>query len=85
MYTALAKLGYRSYHCVEMGSAEGRKNLHTMSWYEGMMWKVYGRGKPFGKSEFDKLLGNYSVGVRISLPEIWSFLVVESQLWDSQL
>lgn len=32
-----------------------------MCWVEGMNAKLYGNGKPFGRSEFDKLLGNYNV------------------------
>lgn len=58
MYTALGKLGYKSYHMVEAG-----KNRHANYWLEALTAKVYGTGKGYGKAEFDKLLKEYSVRV----------------------
>ncbi|CAJ2506016.1 Uu.00g001460.m01.CDS01 [Anthostomella pinea] len=56
LFTALQKLGYAPYHmAVAMGSP--RTNLDC--WSEGLNAKFNGRGKKWGKEEFDKLLGNY--------------------------
>jgi len=60
MRAALDILGYRTYHYTEASQAEaGGRNDLTL-WIEGLNAKIYGKGKPFGKVEFDKLLGEYS-------------------------
>lgn len=58
MQTALERLGYKSYHMLEAG-----KTSSFRYWLEGLKAKYAGEGKPFGRTEFDKLLGNYSVRV----------------------
>ena len=63
MYTALGKLGYKSYHMVEAG-----QNLHSPYWLEALTAKVYGTGKGYGRGEFDKLLKDYSVRALSPLP-----------------
>ena len=69
MYTALGKLGYKSYHMVEAG-----KNKHSPYWLEALTAKVYGKGKEYGLEEFDKLLKDYSVrgSLRCSYSDIRS-------------
>lgn len=59
LYTALNKLGYRSYHMLETGN--NKKDKHYDCWLEALTIKYYGKGKPYGRAEFDKLLGKYSV------------------------
>lgn len=63
LYTALGKLGYKSYHMMDVGSSEARQNKHVLCWLEGMRAKLYGIGKQYGREEFDTILENYSVGV----------------------
>lgn len=65
MFTALNKLGYKSYHATEV-----TQNLHLVEWNEGLEAKVTGNGKPFGREEFDKLLGSYSVSMLSSLTRL---------------
>jgi len=61
LYTALGKLGYKSYHMLEIAiSEESKKNSHMFCWDEGLRAKLYGEGKPYGREEFDKVLGSYS-------------------------
>lgn len=57
----MGKLGYKSYHFMENGSPEGAKNKHIVCWREALEAKVLGKGTPYGREEFDKVLGNYSV------------------------
>ena len=58
LYTALNMLGYKSYHCAEIRlTAPGTYDL----WNEALRAKYHGKGKRYGKAEFDKLLGDYSV------------------------
>lgn len=40
---------------------KNKKNRHFWYWYEAMVIKFYGKGKPYGPAEFDKVLENYSV------------------------
>ncbi len=61
LWAALGKLGYKSYHFMEIGSPEAIKNKHLLCWKEALDAKILGKGKPYGKEEFDKVLGNYSV------------------------
>jgi hypothetical protein len=60
MYTALNKLGYKSYQFKEVGSPEAIKNKHVLCWLEGMQAKLYRIGQPFSKDQFDSILGHYS-------------------------
>jgi hypothetical protein len=45
---------------VEVFAAEN-KGLHLPCWHEAMRAKMYGIGPEYGRAEFDKVLGNYSV------------------------
>ncbi|KAF8851057.1 hypothetical protein BDZ45DRAFT_751070 [Acephala macrosclerotiorum] len=60
LYTALGKLGYKSYHYMEIFSLNGRGFKAIWCWEEAMRAKVLGEGKPYGKEEFDKVFGSYS-------------------------
>lgn len=60
LYTALGKLGYKSYHMVEAFVPENR-GTHLPCWHEAIRAKLLGTGKEYGREEFDKVLGNYSV------------------------
>ncbi|PVH94894.1 hypothetical protein DM02DRAFT_618274 [Periconia macrospinosa] len=56
---ALEKLGYTPYHMsVALGSV---KEGHLAFWEEALRAKYLGDGKPYGKEEFDKFLGNFDV------------------------
>lgn len=56
LYTALQKLGYKPYHmAVAMDSPKSSLGL----WTEALQAKYEGKGKPWGREEFDKLLGDY--------------------------
>jgi hypothetical protein len=56
LFTALKQLGYTPYHIsVAMGSPKTNFRL----WCEALDAKFHGRGKPWGRSEFDKILGSY--------------------------
>lgn len=56
MQMALQRLGYKCYHMLEAG-----KTSRMGHWLEGLKAKYEGQGKPFGRTEFDKLLQDYSV------------------------
>ncbi|CZR59388.1 uncharacterized protein PAC_09280 [Phialocephala subalpina] len=60
LYTALGKLGYKSYHFMEIFSPEGISFKAIWCWKEALRAKLYSEGKPFGKEEFDRVLGSYS-------------------------
>ena len=60
MYTALRKLGYKSYHMVEC-SLGNYKEKHLQCWNEALRIKLSGHGKPYGKVELDKILETYNV------------------------
>ncbi|KAH7120290.1 hypothetical protein B0J13DRAFT_457004 [Dactylonectria estremocensis] len=56
LFTALQRLGYKPYHMtVAMGSPKTNLGL----WCEALHAKFSGRGKPWGRAEFDKILGDY--------------------------
>lgn len=57
LLTALesADFNYRVYHMVKAMQAP-RANFYT--WIEGLRAKYHGVGKPWGREEFDKILGN---------------------------
>lgn len=73
MRAALDILGYRTYHYTEASQAEAAGRNDLTLWIEGLNAKIYGNGKPFGKTEFDKLLGDYSV---CSVPSIKSMMLL---------
>lgn len=56
MQHALQKLGIRSYHMTEAG-----KTKSFNYWHEALKAKYAGEGRPYGRKEFDKLLGEYGV------------------------
>ena len=56
MFTALDKLGYKSYHMTV--AARARTSQY---WLEALKAKIYNIGKPWGRVEFDKLLKDFSV------------------------
>lgn len=43
----------------EVPKNKGKK--HFWYWYEAMVIKYYGKGKPYGPAELDKVLEDYSV------------------------
>ena len=54
---ALEVLGYNGiYHMREVF-----KNQHGQYWISALEAKYEKKGKPFGRAEFDELLGNYAV------------------------
>jgi len=57
LITALEKLGIHSCHMKEVAPLTHCAEM----WNEGLRAKYYGQGKPYGKKEFDKLLGNFGV------------------------
>ena len=59
MYTALGKLGYKSYHFLEV-SMHNVPERHLECWHEALTNKLEG-GKPIESIQLDKLLGKYSV------------------------
>jgi len=59
MKNAFNTLGYKSYHASEIRSSGVPKAM--MCWKQAIQNKYLGKGKPYGKAEFDKLLKNYSV------------------------
>jgi hypothetical protein len=61
MWMALRKLGYRTYHFKEVGDPQNVKERHMWCWREALLAKLCGSGKPYGKAEFNKLLGRYNV------------------------
>ncbi|KAH8663498.1 hypothetical protein BGZ60DRAFT_379684 [Tricladium varicosporioides] len=61
MYFALERLGYKAYHFKEIGQRDiPGEPPHVKFWHEAFVAKMYGRGKTYGKEEFNKLLRNYS-------------------------
>ncbi|KAH7321822.1 P-loop containing nucleoside triphosphate hydrolase protein [Rhexocercosporidium sp. MPI-PUGE-AT-0058] len=60
LWVALKKLGYNTYHFMEVGEPDNIKDQHLLCWREALEAKVLGKGKPYGREEFDKVLGRYS-------------------------
>lgn len=54
-------LGYKPYHMFE---AVVRGATHLRIFEEALSCKYLGKGKPYGKAEFDKWLANYDVSSR---------------------
>jgi hypothetical protein len=59
LITALEILGIHSCHMKEVAPLTHCAEM----WNDGLRAKYYGQGKPYGKKEFDKLLGNFGVGL----------------------
>ncbi|KAF2822315.1 hypothetical protein CC86DRAFT_385301 [Ophiobolus disseminans] len=57
--TALEQLGYTPYHMSE--ALKNTRKGHLTFWQEALAAKYEGKGKSFGRDEFDKFLGNYNV------------------------
>jgi hypothetical protein len=57
LITALEILGIHSCHMKEVAPLTHCAEM----WNDGLRAKYYGQGKPYGKKEFDKLLGNFGV------------------------
>ena len=55
----LAKLGYKTFH-MDANLAHPRRFFPL--WEEAIDAKFFGKGKPFGKEEFDKILADYDSG-----------------------
>lgn len=56
LFTGLEQLGFKPYH-MSKAIQSPRSNLDV--WREGIDAKFYGKGKKWGREEFDKILGNY--------------------------
>ncbi|KAF4556677.1 Hypothetical protein D9617_1g085560 [Elsinoe fawcettii] len=56
IFTALQQLGYTPYH---MAVAIGSPRTSLGLWREALNAKFHGKGKPWGRAEFDKILGDY--------------------------
>ncbi|TLD34263.1 hypothetical protein PspLS_00312 [Pyricularia sp. CBS 133598] len=63
LYQALNMLGYRTYHAYEMCKSGEH---HIDCYNEALKAKYLGIGKPYGKAEFDKWLGDYDAIVEIA-------------------
>ncbi|OBS25390.1 hypothetical protein FPOA_05923 [Fusarium poae] len=62
LFTALKQLGYNPYH---MSVAMGSPKTNFRLWREALDAKYHGRGKPWGREEFDKILGSYDAVLEI--------------------
>lgn len=60
---ALEKLGYNVYHMEECVTRWQEKHLHLFE--EATKAKLLGEGKPWTGAELDKILQNYTVGVKV--------------------
>ena len=58
LFTALRMLGYNPYH---MAEAAKNASIDMPCWIEGIEAKFCGKGKLWGKEEFDKLTGRHDV------------------------
>ncbi|RBR25454.1 uncharacterized protein FIESC28_01692 [Fusarium coffeatum] len=56
LLTALKRLGYTPYH---LSTAQGSPKTNLSLWREALDAKFHGKGKPWGRNEFDKMLGPY--------------------------
>lgn len=62
MITALEILSIHSCHMKEVAPLTHCAEM----WNDGLRAKYYDQGKPYGKKEFDKLLGNFGVRLHSS-------------------
>ena len=58
-----------------MAEATKNANVDLPCWLEGIEAKSAGKGKPWGREEFDKLTGNYDVS-RPADPSVHPKLIV---------
>lgn len=58
LLAALEQLGYTPYH---LSTAKGSPKTNLSLWREALDAKFHGKGKPWGRTEFDKILGAYDV------------------------
>ncbi len=71
MKTALDILGFRAYHSTDLW-VDSQENVER--WMTAFDWKYNGKGKPFDRLEWDKILGNYMVKQPNSFPSfLFSF------------
>ncbi|KAM0343405.1 hypothetical protein ACHAPU_008586 [Fusarium lateritium] len=62
VFEALKQLGYTPYH---LSIAVGSPKTNLDLWREALDAKFYGKGKPWGREEFDKVLGFYDAVVDV--------------------
>lgn len=62
LYTALQKLGFKVYH---MNEAVKSPRTSFGCWTEAIHAKYHGDGTPFGRAEWDKLLGGFDAGADV--------------------
>jgi hypothetical protein len=84
LQSALNTLGYRTYHYTEI--LKNRQDSHLECWTEALEAKVYGNGSRYGRAEFDRLLGSYSVRFTLIGSSCFfigkrSFLVMDEFVW----
>lgn len=72
IYTALKQLGYHPYHMVE---AMKDPKTQLALWEDALNAKYRGIGKPFGRTELDKILGNFDVRLLPVIPIILTDMV----------
>jgi hypothetical protein len=68
LLTALKMLGYNPYHMVE---AAKNADIDMPCWIEGLEAKFHGKGKPWGREEFDILTGKFDVGQPGRTTRVW--------------
>ncbi|RGP70883.1 hypothetical protein FLONG3_7339 [Fusarium longipes] len=56
LFECLEQLGYTPYH---MSIAKGSPKANYRLWQEALDAKFYGKGNPWGRAEFDRILGPY--------------------------
>lgn len=61
---ALETLGYRAYHLAEVS----QNPMHFPCWKQAQEAKFLGRGKVWGKEEFEKMLGRHDVSSPLCSP-----------------
>lgn len=67
IYTALQQLGYHPYHMAE-AMKDPKRQLPL--WEDALNAKYRGIGKRFGRTELDKILSNFDVGLYPSYPSV---------------
>ena len=73
MWTALQMLGYnKTYHMIETWNNPPDNKM----WQEAVDAEFFGKGKPFGKEQWDQLLGDCQVSTTACLnPKSHSFFI----------
>jgi hypothetical protein len=62
LFIALKQLGYTPYH---ISAAVGSPKTNFRLWREALEAKFHGKGKPWGRAEFDKIFGPYDAVLEI--------------------